>query len=193
VGVWRLGKFEWDTSSEALEVTGSLVWRYQVLSDEHMWFKSTIAVTGGHSCDVVVEFVGKGQNIDTWFDGSDDQIGAPTAPAEEEAENVFLTIAKTFGLWLIEEIKALARFLFVPTEEQQTLLMPSGSLGASLLDGTTWGSGSSSWSMTAHWGARVITLISIDFATVSTFTNIIRVILQAGMLLSLIYMVVVLI
>jgi hypothetical protein len=90
------------------------------------------------------------------------------------------------------------KFLFVPTDQEMTDLMPSGSIGANLLDGTAWGSGDTSWKMTVHWkdtkGLPVdVVLVDVDFTKLGGFGTAVRYIVQAGMSLSLIYLVVVLI
>jgi hypothetical protein len=126
VGVWRLGLFEWDVSSEALQVVASLMWRYQVVSDEHMWFKSTIAVTGGHSCAVIVEFNGRSEIVDAYLGGDDAQIDAPTPPEAEEAQSILLTVIKTFGRWLLDELEKLFVKLFVPTSSDFSAQLASG-------------------------------------------------------------------
>jgi hypothetical protein len=90
------------------------------------------------------------------------------------------------------------KFLFVPTDQQMKDLLPSGSIGANLLDGTSWGSGDTSWKMTVHWkdtkGVPVdVVLVDVNFTKLGGFGTAVRYIVQAGMSLSLIYLVVVLI
>jgi hypothetical protein len=86
----------------------------------------------------------------------------------------------------------LFRFLLVPTAAQIDQLLPSGTLGASLLEGTAWDSGAATWSLHTHWGENVIQLVDVDFADLGTFGSTVKVIVQAGVCLALIYMVVVL-
>jgi len=86
----------------------------------------------------------------------------------------------------------LFRFLFVPTSAQIAQLLPSGTLGATLLEGTAWDTGASTWSLHTHWDSNVIQLVEVDFSDLGTFGSTVKVIVQAGMCLALIYMVVVL-
>jgi hypothetical protein len=99
--------------------------------------------------------------------------------------------------WLKPVIDALMKLfnaLFVPTEAQMRTLMPSGTLGASLLEGTSWGSAGSTWELHVHWGVHEIVLVNLTFADYASngFVVAIRTAVQIGYLLAMVYMVVVL-
>ena len=180
--------FNWTTIDEAVAVNNSLAWRWSGwggFGQEHQWFKSTITITGGHAIPVTAEFVGLGQNIDVWVTPDDTQIGAPVPPAVQEVEPVWITQAKGILLWL-------GNTLFVPTQAQLDSLLPSGSLGASLLEGTAWSTGASTWTMHTHWDGHEIVLINVNFADLGVFGSRVKTIVQAGICMALIYMVVVL-
>jgi hypothetical protein len=106
-------------------------------------------------------------------------------------------VVPTWLQGLVNSIKAmldkLFRFLFIPTDDQLDRLLPGGALGDSLLEGTSWGAGDTTWSLHTHWDSNVITLVEVDFADLGAFATAVRLIVQAGMCLALIYMVVVLI
>jgi hypothetical protein len=98
--------------------------------------------------------------------------------------NVFLTMIKDALKWL-----------FVPTEAQMKSLMPGGSLGASLLDLTAWGTGDQTFDLHFHWGTNTVQFVSWDLSTFGTsgFASGVKLIVQAGYCLALVYMVVALI
>jgi hypothetical protein len=86
----------------------------------------------------------------------------------------------------------LFRFLFIPTDAQIDQLLPTGTLGATLLEGTAWDTGAATWSLHTHWESNVIQLVEVDFADLGVFGSTVKVMVQAGICLALIYMVVVL-
>jgi hypothetical protein len=89
------------------------------------------------------------------------------------------------------------KYLFIPTDQQMAQLLPGGSLGQSLLLDTAWGHGDTTWKYTAHWtvSGQVldVVLVDVDFSKLGSFASTVRLIVQAGMSISLIYLVVVLI
>jgi hypothetical protein len=105
-------------------------------------------------------------------------------------------VVPTWLRGLVNSIKdmldKLFRFLFVPTASQIDQLLPTGTLGATLLEGTSWDSGDSTWTMHVHWGESEVVLVDVDFADLGAFGTAVKVIVQAGVCLALIYMVVVL-
>jgi hypothetical protein len=198
------GGFGWYSSAEAVEVVASWAWRYTLSITigeavappaADMWFRSDVDV-GSVVVSVVHHFVGIGENVDIWGDGDGVVIDPEVPPEEEAAEDPMVKWLKEMLLWFWGKVAEGLKWLFVPTEAQMTYLMPSGLMGASLLEDTDWDTVTkgTSWTMNAHWDGNEVPLVSLDMATLASsgFVVAVRTIVQAGMCLALVYMVVVL-
>jgi len=93
------------------------------------------------------------------------------------------------------------KWLFVPTGDQMASLLPSGTMGAALLEGLPeyTGADTSSYTLMGHWkvdGEVVdVPLMTLDLESLgdSGFVTAVRLCVQAGMCIALVMMVVVLI
>jgi hypothetical protein len=148
---------------------------------------SLTATHGGVDIPIVADLPG----VQMCASGWNQEDGTAINPVEFPEETAT-------GLdWLKPVIDALMKLfnaLFVPTEAQMRTLMPSGTLGASLLEGTSWGSAGSTWELHVHWGVHEIVLVNLTFADYASngFVVAIRTAVQIGYLLAMVYMVVVL-
>jgi hypothetical protein len=120
---------------------------------------------------------------------------ADSAGGSGSGEDVVPTWLEALAEKIKVSLEKLLRFLFIPTAAQMATLLPSGSLGASLLDGTTWGAVATSWTLHGHWDGHEVPLISVDLDGMSSngFVVAVRYVMQALCTMALIYLVVVLI
>lgn len=151
------------------------------------WFRTSIHLTNGTELAVSQSFTSLAGIGTVFNDDAGDPINPDVPPEPESVLPVWLQE-------LFDSLKIVLQWLFVPKEEQIKMLMPSGSLGASLLEGTSWGSGAGTWNLHVHWGESEITLVSMNFTTIAGygFVTAIRLATQAVICLGLVYMVVVL-
>lgn len=197
------GAFGWYANvSEAAWV--NLYWRWTLGTSvaaipppAEFWFRSSVHLTNGTELAVTSQFSSWAGIATLYDDDTGDPINPDVPPEAESTLPAWLQSLmdklKAILQWVWEKIVAPAlQALFVPSDEQIDQLMPTGSFGASLLEGTSWAAGDSSWSMHTHWGTNEIVLVNVDFSDLGAFGTAVKLIVQAGICLSLIYMVVVL-
>ena len=190
------GTFAWHSvTSEASWINLYWRWTLQYMSGVigfpppvDFWLSSTIHLTSGTTLPFTHHFSSGGE---VWTGYSGDS-GAPVNPEVPPAP------AAPKASWYdpaVSAVKEAFQWLFVPQDWQMNLLMPGGTLGETLLDNTSWGSAASTWTMQVHWGTNVITLASMNFATIADygFVRACRYCIQAGISLGLVYLVIVLI
>jgi hypothetical protein len=148
---------------------------------------SFVITHGAVSIPVIGSFGGISGCAGGWNQTDGTVINPETFPAEEATGWGWLDPLRIM-------FEKLFNLLFVPTEAQMRTLMPSGTLGASLLEGTSWGSAGSTWQLHVHWGAHEIVLVNLTFADYASngFVVAIRTAVQIAYLLAMVYMVVVL-
>lgn len=190
------GSFGWyDALAEASWI--NLYWRWTLqftvggavsFPPVDFWLRSSITLTNSTVLTFSHHFTNTGEVWTGYDTDTGDPINPELPPAPETVLPVWLQA-------LVDAIKGVLQWLFVPSQSQMNALLPSGTLGASLLEGTTWGTGSSTWNLHVHWGTNEITLVNMNFATVAGygFVTAIRYAIQAGISLGLVYMVVILI
>lgn len=129
--------------------------------------------------------------------GSDAEIPTWLDSLLNSLRNMLLKLWDT----ILAALKAMFQWLFVPTDAQMTSLLPSGTMGATLLEGLPefTGADTSAYTLHTHWTvggvAKQIDLLTIDLSTLaaSGFVSVMKLVIQAGMSLGLIFMVVALI
>jgi hypothetical protein len=159
------------------------------------WLSTTVHISAPASVDLPVmhHFLGVLEGASDQFV---DSTGVPVGP---EVPPVPSYTPPAGWEWLWDFIAKLWNWLFVPDAAHLALLMPSGTLGSQLLENTSWGTGGSSWSISGHWMvggvSTAVPIVSVDFGAMTSnpFVVAVKLIVQAGMCLGLIYMVIVLV
>jgi len=129
--------------------------------------------------------------------GSDAEIPTWLQSLLNSLRNLLLKLWET----ILAALKAMFQWLFVPTDAQMTSLLPSGTMGATLLEGLPafTGADTSPYTLHTHWTvggvSKQIDLLTIDLSTLASsgFVSVMKLVIQAGMSLGLIFMVVALI
>lgn len=117
----------------------------------------------------------------SWADSAGEEGGISTQPEWMQ--------------WIEEMLKRVLTYLFKPTQDQIEQLLPGGTLGATLLEGTTWANGATHWELTVHAGAIAIPLVDADLTALRqyTFVSAFRYGIDAAICMGLLYMIIILI
>jgi hypothetical protein len=135
---------------------------------------------------IVGEFYGTTGCTSGW-NGED---GTPINPLEFPVDDA------TAWDWLkplIDQFIKMFNYLFVPTVEDMRRLLPLGTLGASLIAHTSWGTPATEWDMHVHYANQEVQIVHVVFADLESFSGKVKMAVQIGYVLALIYLVVVLI
>lgn len=204
----EFGMFTTDPGEGALPWSGAIgTGSYVVTAPEWVvkgtgWYLLNVSLPAANPLKVYVTYTSPLNGLD-WsyvfsFDTADmAEIGdwADSAGGGGDGADVVPTWLGALANKIKDALEKLLRLLFIPTGAQMATLLPSGSLGASLLDGTTWGAVATSWALHAHWDGHEVPLISVDLDGMRSngFVVAVRYVMQALCTMALIYLVVVLI